>query len=452
MALGLFVFSGLCHPVDYVVELKTRFYEGAREGQVEAPEFVTSSYLQPTLTATIPARFLLEEEKAQITKVFNLKDVNLIAEADVQFAAKKGRISHLFRLNGKSYRTEIAMLTRMIKASAESSEKDSAHQIEIGIYEQDENGETPLMNTDVLLPRNKMAVLGFESKEGKPYFFSFHVTNVAGTPPAPPRPPAPSAPAVPTSAPDPPKSPPPPSPPAASTYPVSAPVPPPPPPREIRQNKKKIEEFEKGAVRCVGEIKPPRLIKKVDPVYPEQARQARGEGNVILGTRTDIHGRVSNVMVYSSKDFSLVQAAMDAVKQWVYEPLVIDGKPREAVFTTQVRFRLTPRPPEKTEIPVAVEGGVLKLEDPTDAPTLLKKVSPIYPDEAKKAMVQGVVVLQVTTDKEGNVKDVAVLRSESSLLNQASLDAVKQWKYEPMFREGIPVPVSFEVTITYRLR
>jgi len=428
IVLGLFMFSGLMLHADYVVELKTRFYEGAREGNVEAPKFVTSSYLQPTVTATIPARFLLAEEKAQIGKVFNLKDVNLIAEADLRWGAKKGTISHLLRLNGKAYRMEIAIQATKIKISAESGKKDTTHQFNIGVFEQAEGKETHLMDTDVILPQKKMAVLGFEDKEGKPYFLSFHVTKVAGTPPPPP--PTPSA----------------------TSYPTSAPVPPPPPPKEIKQNKKKIEEFEKGAVRCIGEIKPPRLMKKVAPVYPEKARQARVEGNVVLGTRTDTQGRVSRVMVYSSKAPLLVAPAIDAVKKWVYEPLIIDGKPREAVFTTQVRFKLKPQKTEKAEVEGSVVGGVLKLGDSVDAPKLIKKVNPIYPEEAKKALVQGVVVLEVTTDEEGNVVKVDVLRSESSLLNQASIDAVKQWKYEPMMSKGNPIRVSFNVTVTFRLK
>ena len=57
LVFGIFLGAGLMLHAEYVLELKTRFYEGAREGEVEAPEFVTSSYLQPTVTATIPARY-----------------------------------------------------------------------------------------------------------------------------------------------------------------------------------------------------------------------------------------------------------------------------------------------------------------------------------------------------------------------------------------------------------
>jgi TonB family protein len=431
IVFGLFLFSGLSLHADYVVELKTRFYEGVREGTVEAPEFVTSSYLQPTVTATIPARFLLSDEKAQIGKVFNLKDVNLIAEADLRWGAKKGIISHLLRLNGKAYRMEIAIQAIKLKVSEESGKNESVHQFKIGIFEQAEGKETHLMDTDIILPLKKMAVLGFEDKEGKPYFLSFYVTKVAGTPPPPP---------------------PPPPPPSATSHPTSAPAPPPPPPKEVQQNKKKIEEFEKGAVRCVGEINPPRLVKKVNPVYPEKARQARVEGIVILGTRTDTQGRVSRVMIYRSQTPLLDAAAIDAVKQWVYEPLIVDERPVEAVFTTTVRFKLKPENTETAEVVEGIVGGVLKLGDSVERPKIVKKVDPVYPDEAKKNLVQGVVVLEVTTDEEGNIAKVAVLRSDSSLLNQASIDAVKQWKYEPMFSKGNPISVSFNVTLTYRLR
>lgn len=421
IVLGFFMVSGMVLHADYVVELKTRFYEGARIGKVEAPEFVTSSYLQPTVTATIPARFLLSEEKEQIGKVFNLKDVSLIAEADLQMSANKGSVSHLIRLNGKAYRMEITIQSR----------KEIAHQFKIGVFEQADGKETHLMDTDVILPQKKMAVLGFENNEGKPYFLSFHVTKVAGAPPPPP---------------------PPPKPPTATSQPTIAPAPPPPPPKEIKQNKKKIEEFEKGAVRCVGDIKPPKLIKKVEPIYPEAARQARVEGSVVLGTRIDTKGHVSKVMVYSTKEFSLAQAAMDAVKQWVYEPLIIDGKPVEAVFTTSIHFKLKPEQTETADVKEGEEAGVLKIENTADVPRCIKKVEPFYPLEARKAFVEGIVVLEVTTDEEGNVAKAAVLRSDSSLLNQASIDAVKQWKYEPVMSKGNPVPVTFYVTITFRLK
>jgi len=96
---------------------------------------------------------------------------------------------------------------------------------------------------------------------------------------------------------------------------------------------------ETAPIRPVGEIKPPRLVRQVPPVYPEIARQARIEGIVEVECVTDIQGRVVNVKVLRSIPL-LDQAAIDAVRQWVYEPLVINGRPRGVVFNVKVRFEL----------------------------------------------------------------------------------------------------------------
>jgi protein TonB len=92
-------------------------------------------------------------------------------------------------------------------------------------------------------------------------------------------------------------------------------------------------------VRAIGEIKQPKRIHYVNPVYPEIARQARVEGTVIIEATTDIYGRVQQVKLLKSVPL-LDQAAIDAVKQWVYEPMVINGRPRGVIFVVTVTFSL----------------------------------------------------------------------------------------------------------------
>lgn len=91
---------------------------------------------------------------------------------------------------------------------------------------------------------------------------------------------------------------------------------------------------------AVAVVRPPRLIKRVDPAYPEIARQARVFGAVKLEATTDVYGRVRDVRVLESIPL-LDQAAMDAVRQWVYEPMVINGKPRGVTFKVTVKFMLS---------------------------------------------------------------------------------------------------------------
>jgi len=96
---------------------------------------------------------------------------------------------------------------------------------------------------------------------------------------------------------------------------------------------------EEPALLAVGDIKPPRLVRRIEPAYPEIARQARREGVVILEATTDIFGRVTSVRILRSVPL-LDEAALDAVRQWVYEPLLVNGRPRPVTFTVTVRFVL----------------------------------------------------------------------------------------------------------------
>jgi protein TonB len=100
-----------------------------------------------------------------------------------------------------------------------------------------------------------------------------------------------------------------------------------------------IGEPAEPALRVSGEVKPPRLVRRIEPAYPEIARQARVEGVIILEATTDVYGRVTGVRVLRSIPL-LDQAALDAVRQWVYEPLVVNGRPRSVTFTVTVRFVL----------------------------------------------------------------------------------------------------------------
>lgn len=93
--------------------------------------------------------------------------------------------------------------------------------------------------------------------------------------------------------------------------------------------------------------------------------------------------------------------------------------------------------------PVAVKYSVMENQ-------LITKVQPKYPAEAKKARIQGKVVLSAIIDKEGNVADLKV-DSGPKELQQSSLDAVKQWKYKPYLLNGEPVTVATKIYILYTL-
>ena len=82
------------------------------------------------------------------------------------------------------------------------------------------------------------------------------------------------------------------------------------------------------------------------------------------------------------------------------------------------------------------------------APRLIRKIQPQYPELAKETRTQGVVVLDCVIDQQGNVTQMKLV-SGHPLLVQAALNAVRQWKYQPTLLNGIPVAVEMEVTVKF---
>lgn len=151
-----------------------------------------------------------------------------------------------------------------------------------------------LLEAEIILPQEKTSIFGFENSRGKPYFLSLQ-----------------------------------------------------------RDKDKKIPGKEP---MLVYEIKRPRLIKKVKPVYPEKALQEGISGKVILECTTDVNGQVKKVEVKKGNPL-LSTAAMDAVKQWVYEPFIVNKIPKPVKFTVMVSFNLKEKKPKKPDLDVIKENN-----------------------------------------------------------------------------------------------
>ena len=107
-----------------------------------------------------------------------------------------------------------------------------------------------------------------------------------------------------------------------------------------------------------------------------------------------------------------------------------------------------PPPPPPGELldgqaPVRVGGNI-------KPPTKTRDVKPVYPADAQAAGVQGVVIMEATIDPAGNIATARVLRGQP-LLDQAALDAVKQWQFAPTMLNNVYVPVIMTVTVNFTL-
>jgi len=203
---------------------------------------------------------------------------------------------------------------------------------------------------------------------------------------------------------------------------------------------------------------------------------------VTLRVTINALGRIGEARVLAGPAFgtslpsdAVVNAALSAVRQWVYEPpaeapisfnvtfLFAEGsEPRLVVHGTPVvgdgavlgfNGAAPPPPPPAppwirdgvtTSNPVRIGGAILP-------PTKTKDVRPIYPAIAQSAHTQGVVILEVIVGADGRVNEARVLRA-IPLLDQAAIDAVKDWEFTPTLLNGVPVPVIMTVTVNFTLK
>ena len=99
-----------------------------------------------------------------------------------------------------------------------------------------------------------------------------------------------------------------------------------------------------------------------------------------------------------------------------------------------------PPPPSGIQVGSTLGGNVL-----------VRHVPPVYPPEARKTGIQGIVHLSAVIGRDGRVKEVSLLDGEPALA-QAAIDAVRQWVYRPTLQNGEPVEVRTTVDVDFTLR
>jgi TonB family protein len=219
-------------------------------------------------------------------------------------------------------------------------------------------------------------------------------------------------------------------------------------------------------VRVADNVIAGHLMKRVSPVYPPLARQARIQGTVILKVQISNSGDVEKLQLISGHPM-LAPAAIEAVKQWKYKPYLLNGEPVAVETNVTVNFALSDKPPAEGVVGDTPGGYGYPASEQDSPPNpavpqrirvssgvaqglLASKVNPLYPEEAREQRIQGVVILQVNIDKEGNVTNVKLI-SGHPMLAPAAIEAVKQWKYRPYLLNGTPVEVDTQVQVNFTL-
>ena len=118
----------------------------------------------------------------------------------------------------------------------------------------------------------------------------------------------------------------------------SVPTAAPPPPPPAKKEEAKPQQVQR--IKIGGQVQQANLIKQVKPIYPQLAKQARISGVVHLSAIISKDGTIQELKALPGAHPLLVPAAIEAVKQWVYKPTLLNGDPVEVVTTIDVNFTL----------------------------------------------------------------------------------------------------------------
>ena len=240
--------------------------------------------------------------------------------------------------------------------------------------------------------------------------------------------------------------------------------------------------LERSAVAITADNPLPKRIATALPEYPSAERQSGRRGTITLRVTVDQAGNVVEMRRPINPDMSVlgtadqgytfepplgepfVLAASTAVRRWRYE------SPKQAPVSFFVRIAFSPadvstvvwesenRPPlpdGSSGLPGAERAATgpplppppsppVRTGGTMVAPKKIKHVSPIYPPRALVANVQGSVIVEATVGTDGKVTSARVLRSVP-LLDQAALDAVRQWEFTPGMAFIVSVTVNFKL-------
>jgi protein TonB len=202
-----------------------------------------------------------------------------------------------------------------------------------------------------------------------------------------------------------------------------------------------------AGVLVFGALAPPVALAQVKPTRPERIFVIDGPAVPRPIERTPmptgtVGGSVMpstpNAVVATRADPDQPAAGLSAVDHHGDIPLV--GSPAPSTGPTGVGTA----PPAATAGPVVHDFSMVGL-------AVLRRVDPVYPDFARRARIQGPVVLMMTVDERGQPIQVQVLEGHSAF-HEAALQAARQWRFEPARVDGRPVSAAFRLTLKFSLR
>jgi protein TonB len=179
------------------------------------------------------------------------------------------------------------------------------------------------------------------------------------------------------------------------------------------------------------------------------------------GVEAEPERTLTVIRVYNPPQPPVIEPERRTVKKPARPVPIPDPTPNEPEPIVAESYEYTSPEPERPDVefavvepagPPAPQQQTYRVGADVRQPELLQRVLPDYPELARRARLECVVIVEARIDRDGNVDQARPLRDCGLGMTEAALAAVRQWKYAPTQIDGRPVAVMLTATVTFRLR
>jgi TonB family protein len=194
-------------------------------------------------------------------------------------------------------------------------------------------------------------------------------------------------------------------------------------------------------------IEPPKIVHPSPATFPNDPRLAGLKYSRIVAVSIDAKGKLIDAHLASPNPGPFDASALAAVKSLEFEPAELHRNPVPARVEIWVPFISG----QKRAFPEIMPLRLVEYGKENRPPVPL--VTPVakFSDEARAAGLQGVVLVTALVTERGEVQDIRVIRPLGKGLDEKAVEAVREYKFAPALRWGIPVPQQITIEVNFRL-
>jgi TonB family protein len=209
-----------------------------------------------------------------------------------------------------------------------------------------------------------------------------------------------------------------------------------------------------GVYFAVPGIITPVVIDRAPVEYPANAPDSAVEGMTVLKLVVSEEGTATDIEVVASHGDAFDRAAIDALQRCKFDPATLNGKPVPIHIFARVRFfedkrETYPRILAHYGLGAGIRAPSTRNFDQPPVP--LNAVPAEYSDKARKAKVQGVVLVSTMISDDGSPTDIKVVKGLGMGLDEKAVEAVSKYRFRPAMKDGEPVAARITIEVNFRL-